>query len=74
MSVLSSRRRRRRLTIAAVFVVVAIPLGYLAVHYSNSASPRDANGPYVSDAFYRQPTISKRTGPGGHSSFLHPPS
>ena len=55
MSVLSSRRRRRRLTIAAVFVVVAIPLGYLAVHYSNSASPRDANGPYVSDAFYRQP-------------------
>ena len=55
MNVLSSRRRRRRLTIAAVFVVVAIPLGYLAVHYSNSASPRDANGPYVSDAFYRQP-------------------
>ena len=55
MSVLSSRRRRRRLTIAAVFVVVAIPLGYLAVHYSNSASPRDANGPYVSDAFYNQP-------------------
>ena len=42
MSVLSSRRSRRRLTIAAVFVVVAIPLGYLAVHYSNSASPRDA--------------------------------
>jgi hypothetical protein len=55
MSVLSSRRSRRRLTIAAVFVVVAVPLGYLAVHYSNSASPRDANGPYVSDAFYRQP-------------------
>ena len=47
MSVLSSRRSRRRLTIAAVFVVVAIPLGYLAVHYSNSASPRDANGPYA---------------------------
>ena len=55
MNVLSSRRSRRRLTIAAVLVIVAIPLGYLAVHYSNSASPRDANGPYVSDAFYRQP-------------------
>ena len=55
MSVLSTRRSRRRLTIAAVLVVVAVPLGYLAVHYSNSGSPRNANGPYVSDAFYREP-------------------
>ena len=51
---LSSRRSRRRLTIAAA-LVVAIPLGYLAVHYSTSGSRRDANGPYVSDAFYREP-------------------
>ena len=36
-------------------MVVAIPLGYLAVHYSNSAAPTNATGPYVSDAFYRQP-------------------
>jgi hypothetical protein len=55
MSVLSTRRSRRRLTIAAVLVVVAVPLGYLAVHYSSSGSPRNANGPYVSDAFYREP-------------------
>jgi hypothetical protein len=55
MSVLSSRRSRRRLTIAAVLAVVAIPLSYLAVHYSTSGSPRNANGPYVSDAFYREP-------------------
>ena len=55
MSVLSSRRSRRRLTIAAVLVVVAVPLGYLAVHYSTSGSPGNANGPYVSDAFYREP-------------------
>lgn len=40
---------------AAVVVLVAVPLGYLAVHYSSSGSPGNANGPYVSDAFYRQP-------------------
>jgi hypothetical protein len=55
MRVLSSRRSRRRLTIVAVLVVVALPLGYLAVHYSTSGSPRNANGPYFSDAFYREP-------------------
>jgi hypothetical protein len=35
--------------------VLAVPLGYLAVHYSSSGDPRNANGPYVSDAFYREP-------------------
>jgi hypothetical protein len=55
MSVFSSRRSRRRLTIAAVLAVVAIPLSYLAVHYSTSGSPGNANGPYVSDAYYREP-------------------
>ncbi len=55
MNVLSSRRSRRRLTIAAVVAVVAVPLGYLAVHYSSSGSARNANGPYASDAFYREP-------------------
>jgi hypothetical protein len=53
--VLRTRRSRRRALIAAVIVLVAVPLGYLAVHYSSSGSPRNANGPYVSDAFYRQP-------------------
>jgi hypothetical protein len=53
--VLKTRRSRRRATIAAVLALVAVPLGYLAVHYSTSGSPENANGPYVSDAFYRQP-------------------
>jgi len=55
MNVFATRRSRRRLTIVAVMVVVAVPLGYLAVHYSSPGSPRNANGPYVSDAFYREP-------------------
>jgi len=53
--VFATRRSRRRLAIVAVIVVAAVPLGYLAVHYSSSGSPRNANGPYVSDAFYREP-------------------
>jgi hypothetical protein len=53
--VLKTRRSRRRATIAAVLALAAVPLGYLAVHYSTSGSPENANGPYVSDAFYRQP-------------------
>jgi hypothetical protein len=55
MSVLATRRSRRRLTILAVTALVAVPLGYLAVHYSTSGSPHNATGPYLSDAFYRQP-------------------
>ena len=55
MNVLKSRRSRRRALTAAVLVLVAVPLGYLAVHYSTSGSPGNANGPYVSDAFYREP-------------------
>jgi hypothetical protein len=53
--VLRTRRSRRRATIAAALAIVVVPLGYLAVHYSTSGSPENANGPYVSDAFYRQP-------------------
>ena len=55
VSVLRTRRSRRRAAIAAVLLLVAVPLGYLAVHYSSSGDPRNANGPYVSDAFYREP-------------------
>jgi hypothetical protein len=55
VSVLRTRRSRRRAAIAAVLVLVAVPLGYLAVHYSSSGDPGNANGPYVSDAFYREP-------------------
>jgi hypothetical protein len=40
---------------AALLVLVAVPLGYLAVHYSTSGSQDNANGPYASDAFYREP-------------------
>ena len=53
---LESPRRRRRLTFAAVFVLVAVPLGVLAAHYTTSGSPQNANGPSVNeDEFYRQP-------------------
>src|SRR5262245_16841638 len=61
LNVLGTRRRRRRATIAAAAVVVAVPLGYLAVHYSSSGSAGDANGPYVSDSFYREPKHSPFT-------------
>jgi hypothetical protein len=54
MSMLASRRGRRRLT-ALGALVVAVPLTYLAFHYSTSGSSGNANGPYVSDAFYREP-------------------
>ena len=53
-NVLDSPRRRRRVAIAAS-LVVAVPLIYLAFHYSTSGSSGNANGPYVSDAFYREP-------------------
>jgi len=53
--VLKTRRNRRRLTFAALAAVVAVPLIYLAAHYSTSGSTENANGPYASDAFYRQP-------------------
>lgn len=36
-------------------VVVTVPLVYLAAHYTTSGSSGDANGPYVSDSFYREP-------------------
>jgi hypothetical protein len=55
MNVLATRRSRRRLTIAAVMVVVAVPLGFLAIRYSSPGSEQSAKGPYLSDAFYRQP-------------------
>jgi hypothetical protein len=56
MNVLASRRSRRRLKIAGIVVVIAVPLVYLAAHYSSSGSPRNASGPYVNnDSFYREP-------------------
>ena len=37
-------------------MVVAAPLIFLALHYSSSGSPMNANGPYVNeDRFYEQP-------------------
>jgi hypothetical protein len=54
--VLASPRRRRRLTIATVAVLTAVPLIYLATHYTTSGSPGNATGPYVNeDRFYEQP-------------------
>jgi hypothetical protein len=55
MRLLESPRRRRRLTIATIAVVIAIPAIYLAAHFTTSGSPQNANGPYLSDSFYRQP-------------------
>jgi hypothetical protein len=54
-NVLASPRRRKRLAILTTFVVVAVPLVFLAAHYTTSGSPGNANGPYVSDSFYREP-------------------
>jgi hypothetical protein len=55
MNVLDSPRRRRRLAIATVVVVIAVPSIYLAAHFTTSGSRQNANGPYVSDSFYREP-------------------
>jgi hypothetical protein len=54
-NVLASPRRRKRLAIVTTLVVVAVPLVFLAAHYTTSGSPGNANGPYVSDSFYREP-------------------
>src|SRR4029450_10785660 len=54
-NVLASPRRRKRLAILTTFVVVPVPLVFLAAHYTTSGSPGNANGPYVSDSFYREP-------------------
>src|SRR5262245_385460 len=56
MSFLASPRKRRRASIAAIVVVVAAPLIFLGIHFSNSGSANDANGPYVNeDSLYKQP-------------------
>jgi hypothetical protein len=55
MNVLATRRSRRRLTIAGALVVVAVPLIFLAAHYSTSGSSGNATGPYVNDSFYNEP-------------------
>lgn len=63
---LASPRRRRRLTIAALAIVIGVPLIYLAAHYTTSGSPGNATGPYVDDSrLYEEPehvpfTASKR--------------
>lgn len=44
MSLLASPRRRRRLAWTTGSLVVAVPLVYLAVHFSSSESPMNANG------------------------------
>jgi hypothetical protein len=54
-NVLASPRRRKRWAIVTTLVVVSVPLVFLAVHYTTSGSPGNANGPYVSDSFYREP-------------------
>src|SRR5262245_48161387 len=55
MNVLASRRSRGRLLSAGIGILIAIPLVYLAVHYSTSGSPGNATGPYVSDSSYNEP-------------------
>jgi hypothetical protein len=58
MQIWESRRWRRRLVLGTI-VAVLVPLGYLAVHYSNSGDPGNANGPVVPD--YVQPKASPFT-------------
>jgi|SRR6188472_3355863 hypothetical protein len=53
---LASPRRRRRLIVVGSALLVAVPLLFLAAHYTTSGSPMNANGPYVNeDRFYEQP-------------------
>ena len=55
-NVMASPRRRKRVAIVGTLVVVVAPLVFLAAHYTTSGSPENANGPYVSDSFYKEPT------------------
>jgi hypothetical protein len=48
MQIWESRRWRRRLILGTILVVL-VPVGYLAVHYSNPGDPGDAKGPEVPD-------------------------
>ena len=53
---LASPRLRRRLAWSAGSLIVAVPLAYLAVHFSSPGSPANANGPVVDNlALYRAP-------------------
>ena len=58
MQIWESRRWRRRVTLG-VIVLVLVPVGYLAVHYSDPGDPGDAKGPEVPD--YVQPKTSPFT-------------
>jgi len=58
MQIWESRRWRRRLVLGTI-VAVLVPLGYLAVHFSNSGDPGNANGPVIPD--YVQPKNSPFT-------------
>ncbi len=58
MQIWESRRWRRRLILGTIAAVL-VPVGYLAVHYSNPGDPGDATGPEVPD--YVQPTKSPFT-------------
>ena len=58
MQIWESRRWRRRLILGTIAAVL-VPVGYLAVHYSNPGDPGDATGPVVPD--YVQPTKSPFT-------------
>lgn len=48
MQIRESRHWRRRLILGTI-VLVLVPLGYLAVHYSNPGDPRGASGPELPD-------------------------
>jgi hypothetical protein len=58
VKILRSYRWRRRL-LFALPVVLAGPLIYLGIHFSNPGSPRNANGPTVPD--YKQPKTARFT-------------
>jgi hypothetical protein len=58
MQIWESRRWRRRLILGTIAAVL-VPVGYLAVHYSNPGDPGDATGPEVPD--YVQPKNSPFT-------------
>jgi hypothetical protein len=58
MQIWESRRWRRRLVLGTI-VAVLVPVGYLAVHYSNPGDPGDAKGPEIPD--YVQPKASPFT-------------
>ena len=63
MRILRSPRRRRRLAKIAVPIVIAVPLVFVGIHYSNPGNPGNATGPNVAESGYTVPKKAPFTTP-----------